>query len=617
MSTDERLERLERRVEVLEALVRASREVEERPAAQPPRPLEPARPTPPPRRVVPASAVSIDERWIGQRGLLAVGVVALLMATGYLLKLSFERGWIPPIMRCIGGALLGGIVGAIGWRLHQRYRTYGAALVGCGAGIIYLSVWAACRLYEVIPPTTGIVGLALVSVALAVIAYAVDVEALGITAALGAFMAPVLLGRDEANANLLLLYLACMAAGLGLVAARRRWRLATLVVAASYFGVAIAGARESAEPWGLLLYGLLGGAAGLYVGLSERWGETRFLAFTGGWALLAAASERMGPHWPVFAAGLGLSAPVWWHALRHPKVLPFRSGAGTAVGWSLGEALYFFTTPVLLGWAAYGLAPDRFDRVPGLLGLLVAIPYLIAGYVRPRPPFALVGVAAAAIAAQAQWSGTAETWALLGLALLWAALDHVLDRADGRWYACLTWAAALNQLMNEALAARTAGDAAFTGSWALALWGVTGVAVALAGGLLKARPDEGEARLARSGLRIMAGLLLLFGVTAEIPRYFDLESLSRVRAELASGLAVSAWWMVFAAALVLVGFRRSLKQLRLAGLAVAGLSVAKVVIHDLSSLDALYRVGSVFLLGLVMLSLAYVYYRNDRSEGTP
>ncbi|HEY7612790.1 MAG TPA: DUF2339 domain-containing protein, partial [Gemmatimonadales bacterium] len=77
------------------------------------------------------------------------------------------------------------------------------------------------------------------------------------------------------------------------------------------------------------------------------------------------------------------------------------------------------------------------------------------------------------------------------------------------------------------------------------------------------------------------------------------------------------WWLVFAAALVLLGFRRSIKQLRLAGLAVAGLAVAKVVIYDLSSLDALYRVGSVFLLGLVMLSLAYVYYRNDRSEGRP
>ncbi|HJR51572.1 MAG TPA: DUF2339 domain-containing protein [Gemmatimonadales bacterium] len=606
MNPDERLERLERRVEVLEALVR-----------QTPPPLEVARPAPPRPRQAPATRVGIDEQWIGQRGLLAVGVVALLMATGYLLKLSFERGWISPVMRCAGGALLGGVVGAIGWRLHQRYSTYGAALIGCGAGIIYLSVWAACRLYEVIPPATGIVGLALVSIALAVIAYAIDVEALGITAALGAFMAPVLLGQDDANSNLLLLYLACMAAGLGLVAARRRWRLAMLVVAASYFGVAVAGARASAEPWGLLLYGVIGGAAGLYVGLSERWGETRFLAFTGGWALLAAASERMDPHWPVFAAGLVLSAPVWWHALRSPKVLPLRSSAGSAGGWSLGEALYFFTTPMLLAWAAYGLAPARFDRVPGLLPILVAVPYLLAGYVRPRPPFALIGVTSAAIAVQAQWSGTAETWALLGLALLWAALDHLLDRTDGRWYSGLTWAVAVNQLVGDALQSRTAADAAFTGSWALALWGATGAAVALAAGLLKARPDAAETRLARSALWIVAGLLLLFGGTAEIRRYFDLESASAARAELASGLAVSAWWLVFAAALVQVGFRRSLKQLRLAGLAVAGLAVAKVVIYDLSSLDALYRVGSVFLLGLVMLSLAYLYYRNDRSEGTP
>ena len=642
MSPDERLERLERRVAVLEALVRTSvqrRDVGE-PApppfmedpAPPPTPValpaeppaalpavEPARAgarAPRPPRAATSGYAGIDEKWIGQRGLLAVGVVALLMATGYLLKLSFDRGWISPVMRCVGGAVLGGVVGAVGWRLHERYRTYGAALVGCGAGIIYLSVWAACRLYEVIPPTTGIVGLALVSVALAVIAYAINAEALGVTAALGAFMAPVLLGRDDTNANLLLLYLACMAAGLGLVAARRRWRLAMFVVAASYFGVGLVGAREAAEPWGLLLYGVLGGAAGLYVGLAERWGETRFLAFSGGWALVAAAGDRLETHWPVFAAGLALSAPVWWQALRSPRVLPIRTGPGASAGWSPGEALYFFVTPLLLGWAAYGLAPERFDRVPGLLPLLVAVPYLLVGYLRPRPPFALVGIVAAAVAAQAQWSGTTETWALLGLALLWPALDHALDRTDGRWYGGLTWAGAVNQLAGDALAARTAADAAFTGAWALALWGATAVAVVLAAGLLRARPEEGEARLARGALWTVAGFMTLFGVTAEIRRYFDLETHSRVTADLASGLAVSAWWLVFAAALVLLGFRRSHKQLRLAGLAVAGLALAKVVFFDLSSLDALYRVGSVFLLGLVMLSLAYLYYRNDRSEGT-
>ena len=624
MTTDDRLERLERRVSVLEALVRAGRHGSEAAAPSPPPPLEPA---PPPRRPAPPPSRMPDltEQWIGQRGLLAVGVVALLMATGYLLKLSFERGWISPVLRCAGGAVLGAVVGAVGWRLHRRYRTYGAALIGCGCGIIYLSVWAACRLYEVIPPTTGVVGLAMVSVALAMVAFAINVEALGTTAALGAFMAPVLLGSDDANANLLLLYLASMAAGLGMVAARQRWRLTMFVVAASYFGVGIAGAGEEAVPWALLLYGVIGGTVGLYVGLREEWWETRLLTFSGGWVLLEGASERMADHWPVFIAGLVLSAPVWWHALRNPRALPLRVGARSpakpdgsskAEGWSAGEALYFFTTPLLLGWAAYGLAADRFDNTPGLLPLLVAVPYLLAGYLRPRPPFALVGATAVAVAAQAQWDGTGQVWALLALGLLWPALDHRLGRSDGRWYGVVTWGAATQHLLEDALGQRGATDAAFVGPWALALWGATAVALALAAGLLKARSDEGEARLVRSVVWTVAGLLTLFGVTGEIRRYFELESLSQVTAELAAGLAVSAWWMIFAAALIFFGFTRSIKPLRVAGLAVAALAVVKVIFFDLSSLDALYRVGSVFLLGLVMLSLAYLYYRYDRSEPT-
>ena len=564
-----------------------------------------------------APAPLSSEQWIGQRVLLAVGVVALILAAGYLLRLSFDRGWISPIMRCIGGVVAGVIVGAVGWRLQPRYRTYGAALIGCGAAIIYLSVWAATRLYGVLPPTTGIMGLALVSIALATIAFAIDVEALGTTAALGAFFAPLLLGRPQDNADPLLLYLASMAAGLGLVAAQKQWRLTMFVVALSYFGVAYTGAADRGSPWALLLYGVVGGTIGIHVGLRERWWETRFLSFGGGWAFLAAASNHLARPWAILVGGLLLAAPVWWYALRATQILPLHlSPAAGVPGWSMGEALYFFLTPVLLGWAVHHLAPVWFDQRPGLVALIIAIPYLFAGYHRSRPVCALVGAAALGLAAWQHWDGVERVWALLALTLLWASLDHGLKRDDGRWYALATLWASLDQLLTGALVQRAPADAAFVGSWPLALWGTSAVMVALAAGLWRSVAGTGTAPLVRGALWALGGAMVLFGVTGEIGRYFELKPLSSQQASLAAGLAVSAWWLIFAAALVGVGFRRSLKPARIAGLAVAGLAVVKVLVFDLSSLDALYRVGSVFILGLVFLLLAYLYHRQERSETT-
>jgi uncharacterized membrane protein len=630
MSEEDRVGRLEARLAALEAVVaglagkRGSGEAgKERTKPVTPAGLHsPAAGASPPPRLpavapprVPASPLS-SEQWIGQRVLLAIGVVALILAAGYLLRLSFDRGWISPIMRCLGGACAGVIVGAVGWRLQPRYRTYGAALIGCGAAIIYLSVWAAARLYEVLPPTTGILGLAMVSVALAMIAFAIDVEALGTTAALGAFFAPLLLGRNSANADLLLMYLASMAAGLGLVAARRRWRLTMFVVAVSFFGVAYSGAADRGTPWAILLYGVLGGTAGIHVGLRERWWETRLLSFSGGWTFVAAASDRLHHPWAILLAGLLLAAPVWWYALHSSRILPAQLPTGSvAPGWSLGEALYFFLTPVLLGWAVRGLDPGWFDAKPGAVPLLVALPYLVAGYQRPRPAFALVGAAAAGLAAWQHWDGVGRVWALLALVLLWAALDHLFTREDGRWFALGTLWAALDQLFTGALAGRTAADSAFVGAWALALWATVAVTVALAAGLWRRVGAASAPPLIRGGLWALGGAMVLFGATGEIQRYFVLKTLSAQTASLASGLAVSAWWLVFAAALVVVGFRRALKPVRVAGLGVAGLAVVKVLLFDLSSLDALYRVGSVFILGLVFLLLAYLYHRQGRMAG--
>ncbi|HET7598688.1 MAG TPA: DUF2339 domain-containing protein, partial [Gemmatimonadales bacterium] len=574
------------------------------PPGAPPRPPTPGRPW------MPGA-----EQWIGQRGLLAVGVLALILAAGYLLKLAFERGWISPTMRCAGGVAAGLVVGALGWRMLERYRTYGASLIGCGAAIIYLALWAAARLYGLVPPTSGIAALALTSIALAAIAFAIDVQALGTTAAIGALFAPVLLGRDRAHADLLLLYLGCVGIGLGAVAALKRWRGTSAVVAVSYFGLGWAAAAQAA-PLGALAYAIVGGAGGIALGLRERWWETRFLAFWGSWALLGTVSPRIEPHWPIVAAAVVLAAPVWRYALANPVVRPIRIVAASGPqGWLASEALYFFVTPMLVGWAVGRAVPEYVVDPRGIAALVVAAAYLAAGYGRPRPVFAVVGAAGLAWAVLDRWSGVAAPAALLALAVGFAAADHALERSDGRWYAALALAGALLHLLDHDLPARPPAEPAFVGPWALVLWLALGVSVALAAGLFRRTPDGDGPRLTRAGLWLVAGALALFGVTGEIDRWFRQAGLDPGTADLAGGLAVSAWWLLFAAALVVTGLRRGVRPARLGGLAVAGLAIAKVLLFDLSSLDALYRVASVFILGLVSLVLAYLYHRQARTSG--
>jgi uncharacterized membrane protein len=103
-------------------------------------------------------------------------------------------------------------------------------------------------------------------------------------------------------------------------------------------------------------------------------------------------------------------------------------------------------------------------------------------------------------------------------------------------------------------------------------------------------------------------------VTGELTRFFRLQVRDLQTASLAGGLSVSGWWLVFAGACVLIGFRRKLRPLRIAGLWVSGLAILKVVFVDLSTLDALYRIGSVFVLGLVSLLVAWVYHRRAKLD---
>ena len=613
-----RLARLEQRVAELEAIT--SRPPARTPVATSGEPAVPPRRFSPPRRevepvaVVPPKKTTLTdgaEAWLGQRGLLAIGVLALILAAGYLLKLSFDRGWISPELRCLTGVGAGAMIGLLGWRLLPRYRVYGAALVGCGAGICYLAVWAASRLYGFLPPATGIGGLALVSLSLAAIAYAVDVEALAATATVGLLAAPALLGQDRASANALLLYLGVAVLTLGAVASVRRWRLTMFLLTAGAVWLAF-GAEPGAVPVGTLALATLVGTGGLAIGLRQHWWETRLASFSGGWALLAAAGQRLAidARWPLLLAAIALALPVWFLGLRAPSA----AASPGARRWALGEQLYFLLTPLLVTLTLDSVAPAWFGEHRGAAAAVVALPYLATGWITRRGAFTAVGAAMMVLAISDRWSGPEAAAGLLVLTLAWIGAAIGREWRDALLAGAGSFGVAAWHVVEST--ARSEAEAAFVGPWALAVWGLVVVAAFSAYLASRSRGEwaaKAAAPLVR-GFATAAAVALFFGVTAELDLLCRQQFVSPEGARLASGLSISAWWILFAAALVLLGFRRRIARLRIAGLGVAAVAVAKVLFSDLSSLDAFYRIGSVFILGIVSLALAWLYHRQARAK---
>jgi uncharacterized membrane protein len=74
-------------------------------------------------------------------------------------------------------------------------------------------------------------------------------------------------------------------------------------------------------------------------------------------------------------------------------------------------------------------------------------------------------------------------------------------------------------------------------------------------------------------------------------------------------LLLSAFWGVVGLSALVVGLLRDERRLRLGGLTLLSIAVAKVFLFDLTTLESIYRVLSFVALGLLLLSAAYAYQR--------
>jgi uncharacterized membrane protein len=193
-----------------------------------------------------ALIAAVRDFFTGGNTLVRVGVIVLFFGVAFLLRYMAEHSHISIEVRLTGVALASIALIVFGWRLRKTRGGYALALQGGGVGILYLIIFAALRLYSILPATIAFPLLALIatlSAILAILQNSMSFALLGVT---GGFLAPVLASTGQGSHVVLFSYYAVLNAGIMAIAWFKAWR--PLNVAGFVFTFAIG------TVWGVLKY---------------------------------------------------------------------------------------------------------------------------------------------------------------------------------------------------------------------------------------------------------------------------------------------------------------------------------------------------------------------------
>ena len=135
--------------------------------------------------------------WLtGGNAVTRIGVVIVFFGVAFLLKYFAEHFTVSIELRLAAVAAFGIALMLAGLRLARARPGYGLSLQGAGAGILYLTTYAAFRPYGVLPETLAAVLLIAVSALTIGLAVRNDSQPLAGLAIAGGFLAPILVGGD-------------------------------------------------------------------------------------------------------------------------------------------------------------------------------------------------------------------------------------------------------------------------------------------------------------------------------------------------------------------------------------------------------------------------------------
>jgi uncharacterized membrane protein len=551
------------------------------------------------RRTRPDRRAPDLEALIGRYGTLALASLTILLGAGAFLSWAIANGKIGPELRVILGALGAAAVAFVGWRLRARgSMRFGSTLLALALALVHVDAWGAGPYLQLVPSPVALGAAALASVALAVLAWLGDEEALFSVGVGGALIAPFVTSKESGSVLALLVYGYVVLAS-GLVALRgRAWRTALLVTTAGcWLYVATAASMtqhaESAvrDYPAVFAIGVAWTALALTRGVwGARIARSAIVALIG--TLGAQAIDRSP------ATDLLVLAVVGW-ATTYAATFVSLADTGDKPRQPLFTASLL---PIALGAVAVASVPDT-----ALARTLVALAWttgtVAAAFLHPpaRPTHLMMAGIASGAALLFALDGKAVA-SCIALSAHAAALSVLLRRVRTRLlFVPITLGLAIltvwtfQQLLERPiyqytpfLTAPSLAALAMSAAWLVVSWN------AYRTELIDGGPGSAEARTV---VRLAGSFVAFMWVHTE---------LARAHSRDVSTFLLILYYALVGVAAIFVGRARAIRVLRHVGLALAIFAALKAI-AEASSLVIGLRVGSYLLAGVFLLAVAYWY----------
>jgi uncharacterized membrane protein len=518
---------------------------------------------------------AFSEAQFGQKWLLIVGVIVLVLGLGFLLKYSFDQNWIRPPLRVASVYAVGAILLGLGAWFRRNYENFGLCLAGGALATFYFATFAAYQIYDLFPAQGAYPVMVVVTVLAGVLSLKYDSKWLAVLGLVGGFFTPVIIHTDSNNHIALFSYLAVLNAGVLGIAFYKQWRLL------NYLGFFFT--------WGF--YCVWGGIEmSSYAARSEHLVSALFFAnlFYLIYAVTPFGLLLRGVN-PERLQGFGLCVPN--SAL----------GFGWSYYWVNEHISLQAVSAVTLGYAAIHLAlagwvylQNRENRNAMLISLGTALIYV-----------ALTGP----VLFSHQW--ITIFWSLLAVLALWIAL-----RVRDGW--TLTGAVLLMGLVVVWLFSFDYMDVNFDlvafefhGGYTEHLAERFAAAVFVLGALgLSARVLLREPEKIFDDQKVWGvAYAAVFGVVLFALLNIEVGGFFHDYAKNAQFASISVLWALYSVALMGLGFVKKLEAVRYTAMGLFVLTLFKVFFIDMANVSTPFRIISFIVLGVLMIGASFLYYK--------